>query len=86
MPAGRSPRRPRLLDQAWSEGERVRGRQFERCRAVYQRLYHFGVNEGRISLNRFVELVATTPARLSHGWRSSWTAARTTAHPGAVGS
>jgi dihydropyrimidinase len=29
-----------------------------------QLLYHFGVNEGRISLNRFVELVATTPARL----------------------
>jgi len=29
-----------------------------------QLLYHYGVNEGRLSLNRFVELVATTPARL----------------------
>jgi dihydropyrimidinase len=29
-------------------------------------LYHFGVNEGRFSINRFVELVATNPARL-HG-------------------
>jgi dihydropyrimidinase len=27
-------------------------------------LYHFGVNEGRFSINRFVELVATGPARL----------------------
>jgi dihydropyrimidinase len=27
-------------------------------------LYHFGVNEGRFSVNRFVELVATSPARL----------------------
>ncbi len=27
-------------------------------------LHHFGVNEGRFSLNRFVELVATNPARL----------------------
>jgi dihydropyrimidinase len=27
-------------------------------------LYHEGVNSGRISLNRFVELVATAPARL----------------------
>jgi dihydropyrimidinase len=27
-------------------------------------LYHFGVNEGRFSANRFVELVATGPARL----------------------
>ncbi|HUW96330.1 MAG TPA: dihydropyrimidinase [Anaerolineae bacterium] len=27
-------------------------------------LYHFGVNEGRFSINRFVELVATNPARL----------------------
>jgi dihydropyrimidinase len=27
-------------------------------------LYHFGVREGRISLNRFVELIATNPARL----------------------
>jgi len=27
-------------------------------------LYHFGVNEGRFSVNRFVELVATGPARL----------------------
>ena len=29
-----------------------------------QLLYHHGVNLGRLSLNRFVELVATTPARL----------------------
>src|SRR5712671_605177 len=29
-----------------------------------QLLYHHGVNEGRLSLNRFVELVSTTPARL----------------------
>jgi dihydropyrimidinase len=29
-----------------------------------QLLYHYGVNEGRLSLNRFVELVATTPAKL----------------------
>jgi dihydropyrimidinase len=27
-------------------------------------LYHFGVNEGRFSIHRFVELVATGPARL----------------------
>jgi dihydropyrimidinase len=27
-------------------------------------IYHFGVNEGRFSVNRFVELVATGPARL----------------------
>jgi dihydropyrimidinase len=27
-------------------------------------MYHEGVNEGRISLNRFVELVATNPARI----------------------
>ena len=27
-------------------------------------LYHEGVNKRRISLNRFVELVATNPARL----------------------
>ena len=27
-------------------------------------LYHFGVNQGRFSVNRFVELVATGPARL----------------------
>jgi len=27
-------------------------------------LYHFGVNEGRFSLNRFVELVSTAPARI----------------------
>jgi dihydropyrimidinase len=27
-------------------------------------LYHFGVREGRIGLNRFVELIATTPAKL----------------------
>ncbi|MBI3682703.1 MAG: dihydropyrimidinase [Acidobacteria bacterium] len=29
-----------------------------------QLIYHHGVNEGRISLNRFVELVSTTPAKL----------------------
>jgi len=29
-----------------------------------QLLHHFGVNEGKISINRFVELVSTTPARL----------------------
>src|SRR5580704_13599332 len=29
-----------------------------------QLLYHHGVNEGKLSLNRFVELVSTTPARL----------------------
>jgi dihydropyrimidinase len=29
-----------------------------------QLIYHHGVNENRISLNRFVELVATTPAKL----------------------
>lgn len=29
-----------------------------------QLLYHHGVNEGRITLNRFVELVATTPAKI----------------------
>jgi dihydropyrimidinase len=29
-----------------------------------QLLYHYGVNAGKISLNRFVELVSTTPARL----------------------
>ncbi|MBI3698264.1 MAG: dihydropyrimidinase [Acidobacteria bacterium] len=29
-----------------------------------QLIYHHGVNEGRISVNRFVELVSTTPARL----------------------
>jgi dihydropyrimidinase len=27
-------------------------------------VYHFGVNQGRFSINRFVELVATDPARL----------------------
>jgi dihydropyrimidinase len=27
-------------------------------------MYHFGVNEGRFSINRFVELVSTNPARL----------------------
>lgn len=31
-------------------------------------LYHFGVNEGRISPNRFVELVATNPARIFGLW------------------
>src|SRR6266478_2931996 len=29
-----------------------------------QLLYHHGVNQGKLSLNRFVELVSTTPARL----------------------
>jgi len=29
-----------------------------------QLIYHHGVNSGRIGLNRFVELVSTTPARL----------------------
>ena len=29
-----------------------------------QLIHHHGVNAGRISLNRFVELVSTTPARL----------------------
>jgi dihydropyrimidinase len=29
-----------------------------------QLIYHHGVNEGRLTLNRFVELVSTTPARL----------------------
>jgi dihydropyrimidinase len=29
-----------------------------------QLIHHHGVNQGRISLNRFVELVATTPAKL----------------------
>src|SRR2546425_6137125 len=29
-----------------------------------QLLYHHGVNQGRLSVNRFVELVSTTPARL----------------------
>ena len=29
-----------------------------------QLIYHHGVNEGRLSLNRFVELVSTTPAKL----------------------
>ena len=29
-----------------------------------QLIHHFGVNEGKISINRFVELVSTTPARL----------------------
>jgi dihydropyrimidinase len=29
-----------------------------------QLLYHHGVNEGKLSVNRFVELVSTTPARL----------------------
>jgi dihydropyrimidinase len=27
-------------------------------------IYHFGVNEGRFSINRFVELVSTNPARI----------------------
>jgi dihydropyrimidinase len=27
-------------------------------------LYHFGVGEGRMSLNRFVEVIATSPAKL----------------------
>jgi len=29
-----------------------------------QLIHHFGVNEGRITINRFVELVSTTPAKL----------------------
>src|SRR3954464_9061172 len=29
-----------------------------------QLIYHYGVNQGKLSLNRFVELVATTPARI----------------------
>ena len=29
-----------------------------------QLLYHFGVNEGRLSLNRFVEVVSTAPAKI----------------------
>ncbi len=29
-----------------------------------QLIYHHGVNEGRLTLNRFVELVSTTPARI----------------------
>ena len=29
-----------------------------------QLLYHHGVNEGRITVNRFVELISTTPAKL----------------------
>jgi len=29
-----------------------------------QLLYHYGVNQGRISITRFAELVSTTPARL----------------------
>jgi len=29
-----------------------------------QLIYHHGVNEGRVSLNRFVELTSTTPARI----------------------
>jgi dihydropyrimidinase len=29
-----------------------------------QLIYHHGVNQGKITLNRFVELVSTTPARL----------------------
>ena len=29
-----------------------------------QLIYHHGVNEGKLSLNRFVELVSTTPARI----------------------
>ena len=29
-----------------------------------QLIYHHGVNEGRLALNRFVELVSTTPARI----------------------
>jgi len=31
-------------------------------------LYHFGVSTGRLSLNRFVDLIATTPARLFGLW------------------
>ncbi len=29
-----------------------------------QLIYHHGVNDGKLSLNRFVELVSTTPARI----------------------
>ena len=29
-----------------------------------QLIYHHGVNEGKLSLNRFVELTSTTPARI----------------------
>src|ERR1039457_3309267 len=29
-----------------------------------QLLYHYGVNEGKLTINRFVELVSTTPARI----------------------
>src|ERR1035441_2927898 len=29
-----------------------------------QLMYHFGVNKGQLSLNRFVELTSTTPARI----------------------
>jgi dihydropyrimidinase len=29
-----------------------------------QLMYHFGVNQGQLSLNRFVEITATTPARI----------------------
>ncbi|HJY88004.1 MAG TPA: dihydropyrimidinase [Candidatus Acidoferrales bacterium] len=29
-----------------------------------QLIYHYGVNAGKLSLNRFVELISTTPARL----------------------
>jgi dihydropyrimidinase len=31
-------------------------------------IYHFGVNEGRLSINKFVGLVSTTPARLFGLW------------------
>jgi len=31
-------------------------------------IYHFGVNEGRFSVNKFVELVSTAPARLFGLW------------------
>ncbi len=31
-------------------------------------IHHFGVNEGRLSINRFVELVSTAPARLFGLW------------------
>ncbi len=31
-------------------------------------IYHFGVNEGHLSINRFVELVSTAPARLFGLW------------------
>jgi len=33
-------------------------------RIVLQLIYHHGVNDGKLSLNRFVELVSTTPARI----------------------